>query len=244
MRSRYQVRSGIVLKRRSHPNGDTFLTLLGPDGKWTALARSGRASAGMSGRLTLFSDFTVQQYSRAEGGLPVITQVSLNGSLARLTEPGLYGLAHVLAELADSLTVDVHHGEPLYGHLASGLRGLCISPDPEAVALAYSWGMLRVAGLAPVPGSCGVCGSDRPVATLDIVAGRFICGGCTDPSAVSPVAADVHELLSVPLGRGVLMELADRRGHWQLLSRYCAHHAGPLKSIALLNPDILEPTDA
>src|SRR5690606_11039940 len=123
------------LRRRSQPNGDALVTLLSPAGKWLALARAGRSSAGNAGRLSLFNDVNVQYYRRRPEDLPVITQVTLNGMLPRLSEPELYPLAHVLAELCDALTVDVHYGEPLYEYLASGLRGLSQSDDPNKVAL-------------------------------------------------------------------------------------------------------------
>ncbi len=231
MRSRYTTTGGIVLRRRSQPNGDALVTLLSPAGKWLALARAGRSSAGNAGRLSLFNDVNVQYYRRRPEDLPVITQVTLNGMLPRLSEPELYPLAHVLAELCDALTVDVHYGEPLYEYLASGLRGLSQSDDPNKVALCYSWGMLRVAGLAPSPGNCGRCGATGVPAALDIAAGQFTCGNCTSGRHLPPLlACELQTLLGSSLRAALRLELGDRAAHWQLLNRYLDHHVTRLRS--------------
>ena len=131
--SRYGVSDGIVIRRTSLPNGDLIATLLSEHGKWRGVARKGKLPGGNVGRLSLFHDVTVQHYRRREEDLPVLVQVQLNGALPRLSDPAIYPYAHLLAELADQLTVDVHIGEAMYAYLASGLRGLARHPDPEAV---------------------------------------------------------------------------------------------------------------
>lgn len=231
MRSRYTTTGGIVLRRRSQPNGDALVTLLSPAGKWLAVARAGKNSAGNAGRLSLFNDVSVQHYRRQEGDLPVITQVTLNGMLPRLSEPELYPLAHFLAELCDALTVDVNYGEPLYDYLTSGLRGLCASPDPEKVAIVYGWGMLRVAGLAPEPAGCGSCGASGESVALNIPAGQLTCGNCASGLPLAPLlASELTTMLGTSLRTGMGLELQDRTAHWRLLNRYLEHHVTRLRS--------------
>ena len=149
MGQRYQVREGIVIRRTTMPNGDVVATLFGDEGKWRGIARKGKLVGGNVGRLSLFHDVTVQFYRRREDDLAVLTQVQLNGALPRLSDPSVYPFAHVLSELTDKLTVDVHVGESMYSYLASGLRGLNQHPEPEAVAIVYAWKLIQQAGLAP-----------------------------------------------------------------------------------------------
>ena len=146
---RYQVSEGIVIRRRSLPSGDVVATILSQGGKWRGVARKGTIPGGNLGRLSLFHDVTVQSYRRHEQDLAVLTQVQLNGALPNLSRPEIYPLANLLAELADALTVGVHLGERIYQYLASGLRGLNRSGDPERVAIVFCWRLLQVAGLAP-----------------------------------------------------------------------------------------------
>ncbi len=223
-----------MLRRRLLPSGDAIITFLSERGKWTALARSGRNSAGLVASLSLFNDVTVQHYRRQEGDLPVITQVTLNGMLPRLSEPGLYGFAHILAELADKLTVDVSYGEPLYAYLASGLRGLCSSDDPELVTIAYAWRMVKVAGLAPVALACPGCGSQGPLTQLDIPAGLLRCAQCGGGARLEPAtAAELESMLTDTLLNAITNGLADREAHWRILDRYVAHHVSSLSSLSL-----------
>lgn len=231
MRSRYQTTSGIVLRRRSRPNGDVLITLLGRGGKWQALARAGRSSAGNAGRLSLFNDVSVQFYRRKADDLPIVTQVTLNGMLPDLSAPALYPLAHYLAELCDALTVEVDYGEPLYEYLASGLRGLCRSADPERVALVYAWGMLRVAGLAPRSSSCPHCGRPEGLIRLDIPAGSFSCSTCQTGRPLDPdTAAELRTVTAGSVRSGLDVQLDDRASHWQLLNHYLDFHVRRLRS--------------
>lgn len=215
-----------------------IVTLLGVEGKWTAIARSGRSSAGLAGKLSLFSDVSVQLWRRQAEDLPLITQVQLNGVLQKLSEPGLYPYAHVLAELADSLTVDVEIGEPLHEYLASGLRGLCRHHDPELVTLLYAWKMLQVAGLAPRTRSCGNCGAETELHYLDIKAGTLNCAACP---AGSRLASGIGWELQLLLGDGLRAALEQpfpaRTAHWLLLGRYLTWHATRLKSLERLVAD-------
>lgn len=215
-----------------------IVTLLGPEGKWTAIARAGRSSAGLAGKLSLFSDVSVQLWRRQSEDLQLITQVQLNGALQQLSEPGLYPYAHVLAELADALTVDIEIGEPLHEYLASGLRGLCQHHDPELVTLLYAWHMLQVAGLAPRTRACGNCGAKTELYYLDIRAGTLNCAACPAGARLpAGVTRELQLLLAEGIRAALLEPFPERAAHWLLLGRYLAWHVTRLKSLERLAAD-------
>lgn len=228
--SRYQVRQGIVIRRAPLPSGDVVVTLLSPDGKWRAVARKGRLPGGNPGRLSLFHDVTVQSYARREDDLAVVAQVRLAGALPRLSDPSVYPYAHLLAELADRLTVDVHLGEPLHAWLASGLRGLDRDEDPERVALVHAWMLLRVSGLAP---DLSEPGEDGASARLDVAGGRLAWHG--EGTALPPDVLEGLRLLVDGRAREALAHpLTEREPHWRLLARYVAWHVDELRSLRAL----------
>lgn len=236
---RYRVREGIVVRRTPLPSGDVVATLLSPDGKWRAVARKGRLPGGNPGRLSLFHDVTVQAYQRRDDDLAVVAQVRLDGALPRLADPAIYPYAHLLAELADRLTVDVHLGEPLHAWLASGLRGLDADPDPERVALVHAWMLLRVAGLGPDPGpdgsgtEGGAGGGAEAGARLDLAGGRIAYGG--EGLALGDDALRELRLLIAGRARDALADpLSERTTHWRLLTRYVAWHVDELRSLTSL----------
>lgn len=225
--SRYQVRQGIVIRRTPLPSGDVVVTMLSPTGKWRAVARKGRLPGGNPGRLSLFHDVTVQSYARREDDLAVVAQVRLAGALPRLSDPTIYPFAHLLAELADRLTVDVHLGEPLHAWLASGLRGLDRDADPERVALVHAWMLLRVAGLAP---DLSEAATGRAGARLDVAGGRLAWAG--EGTALSPAALAGLRLLVDGRAREALADPIDERAtHWRVLARYVAWHVDELRSL-------------
>jgi DNA repair protein RecO (recombination protein O) len=232
---RYRVREGIVIRRFELPSGDVIVTLLSHDGKWRGKVKKGRQPGGNQGRLSLFHDATVQHYARGEDDLPIITQVQLNGALPRLSDPAVYPYAHILAELVDSLTVDVHVGESIYELLASGLRGLSRHAAPEQVALLYAWRLLGQAGLAPRVLRCAVCNAGDPGPRFDAAAGGLVCGGCGSGLVLPPEVADdlrriqtesLRDLLAAPLVRPDV--------HWQVMHRYTAYHVAELRSLGSL----------
>lgn len=253
---RYRVREGIVVRRTPLPSGDVVVTLLSPDGKWRAVARKGRLLGGNPGRLSLFHDVTVQVYQRRADDLAVVAQVRLNGALPRLSDPAVYPYAHLLAELADRLTVDVHVGEPLHAWLASGLRGLNEDDDAERVALIHAWMLLRVAGLGPdagdawpdasrdvatdaaadvgswadadAPSDAAREGGDEP--RFDLVGGRIVRSG--EGIALRGDTAHGLRILIAGRARDALAEpFSDRTAHWRLLARYVAWHVDDLRSL-------------
>ena len=230
---RYRVRQGIVVRRTPLPSGDVVVTLLSPDGKWRAVARKGRLPGGNPGRLSLFHDVTVQAYQRRDDDLAVVAQVRLDGALPRLADPAIYPYAHLLAELADRLTVDVHLGEPLHAWLASGLRGLDADPDPERVALVHAWMLVRVAGLGPDPGHGADADPEPGGARLDLAGGRIVRGG--EGLALGDAALRELRLLIAGRARDALADpLSERATHWRLLTRYVAWHVDELRSLQSL----------
>lgn len=232
MSARYQLGHGIVIRRLILPSGDVVVTLLAEHGKWRGIARKGKLPGGNLGRLSLFHDVTVQYYRKRDDDLALLTQVRLNGALPRLAEPAVYPYAHVLAELADALTVDVHIGEPLYEYLASGLRGLDRDPDPERVALLYAWRLLQLAGLAPRTQACGRCGNEN-VEALDVASGSLACRECGGAVILGVEAAgELQSLLAAPMRQALQLPLHDRSLHWLTLSRYLSYHVSELRSLA------------
>ncbi len=232
MSQRYQLRDGIVIRRHELPNGDVIVTLLSEDGKWRGKAKKGKRLGGNLGRLSLFHDVTVQHYTRQDDDLGVITQVQLNGALPYLSEPGIYPYAHVLAELTDKLTVDVHVGEDLHSYLASGLRGLGQHPAPQNVAVVYAWRLLQQAGLAPRVTRCAVCGQNPPGERFDIAAGGLSCEVCQSGLKLpEEVAADLQTIHTRTLRQALETPLHDLESHWQLLNRYTAYHVSELYSL-------------
>ena len=235
MSKRYNVREGIVLRRSELPSGDVIVTLLSEDGKWRGVARKGKLVGGNLGKLSLFHDVTVQHYRRQDEDFSLITQVQLNGALPKLSDPSIYPYAHVLAELTDKLTVDVHLGERIYSYLASGLRGLVRHNDPEAVALVMSWRLLTQAGLAPRLTRCARCGSREVSDTFDVASGGLTCEACGVGIKLSAQVVDELWALHQRPVREVLEEpLEERPAHWNLLSRYLGYHVGEVESLTNL----------
>ena len=230
MSTRYRLDHGIVIRRKALPSGDVVVTLLAEHGKWRGIARKGKLPGGNLGRLSLFHDVTVQYYRKREDDLALLTQVRLNGALPRLANPCIYPYAHVLAELTDALTVDVHIGEPLYNYLASGLRGLDRHSDPERVALLYAWRLLQLAGLAPRSGGCGTCGREGADA-LDVAGGSLACAHCGGTVWLGAAAEELRTLLTAPMRDALQVPLDNREVHWLALGKYINYHVAELRSL-------------
>ncbi|UCH27836.1 MAG: DNA repair protein RecO [Trueperaceae bacterium] len=236
MSRRYRVRDGIIIRRNALPNGDIVATILGEKGKWHGIARKGKIPGGNLGRLSLFHDVTIQYYRRGEEALALITQVQLNGALSRLSQPDVYPYAHILAELADALSVEVEPGGQIYDYLASGLRGLNQHRDTELVALAYAWKLTAQAGLAPQVATCTHCKTTSQLAFFDIAGGGLGCQQCrVGLPLLERQAAEVQQLVRGSVRTTLDMRLPDRALHWRILHRYLAYHVRPLKSLINLS---------
>ena len=178
---------------------------------------------------------SVQYYRKKDEDLAVITQVQLNGALPRLSDPDVYPYAHVLAELIDQLSVDVHVGEQSYAYLASGLRGLNQAADPEAVAIVYAWKLLQQAGLAPRVTRCVICNQATISHRFDVAAGGFSCANCaTGMPVTESTLSDLVTIMTGTVRQALACELIEREQHWLILMRYCAFHVADLRSLASL----------
>lgn len=223
---------GIVIRRTALPSGDVVATLLSEHGKWRGVARKGKLPGGNLGRLSLFHDVTVQYYRRSDDDLALLTQVRLNGALPNLSRPDVYPYAHVLAELTDALTVDVHLGEKVHAYLASGLRGLNRHGDANLVALVYAWKLLGLAGLSPATDSCLRCDAPHPLARFDIAGGGLVCEHCAYGVPIGDAAAaDLRRLVAGTATESLRCPPADRALHWRLVARYVAYHVRELRSL-------------
>lgn len=232
---RYTVTDGIVIRRLPMPSGDLIVTIISEHGKWRAVARKGRRPGGNLGKLSLFHDVTVQYYRRTEEDLALLTQVQLNGALPRLSQPSVYPYASLLAELVDSLTVDVHLGESLHELLASGLRGLNQHHLPEHVGLLYAWRLLVAAGLAPLLDRCQSCGSEENLVYFDAAAGGLSCGRCAAGTSVGPEVVGELRLLIARSPREAIATAPRELGwHWRLLAKYVSYHVTELNSLNAL----------
>ncbi len=235
-----------MLRRSPLPSGDVVATLLSPTGTWRAVVRKGRLPGGNLARLSLFHDVTVQYWRRNDDDLALVTQVQLNGALSGLTRPEAYPYAHLLAELTDALTVDHPVSDRWYALLASGLRGLDVHDDPEAVGLAYAWRLIATAGLAPAVARCARCGAapDR----LDVADGTARCAehggaGASDASAGAvaylgePGMEALSGLVRGPLATAVAEPPDDRARHWRTLQRYVRWHVGEVRALEAIARD-------
>ncbi len=119
------------------------------------------------------------------------------------------------------------------------MRGLAQHGDPEAVALAYAWGLLRQAGLAPETARCARCGADGPLVAFDVAAGGAVCTDCTDGAGrggglrLDADAMRTLQTLAQPSLRRALATLASpdaRSIQWRVLDRHLAFHVGSLRS--------------
>jgi DNA repair protein RecO (recombination protein O) len=237
---RYTTSHGIVIRRFEHTNGDVQVTLLNEGGKWRGIARKGKKIGGHLGRLSLFHDVTVQYYKKADEEIVLLTQIQLNGALPKLSDPGIYPYAHILAELVDALTVDVHIGEQLYEYFASGLRGLNQHQDPEAVTIVYAWKLLQQAGLAPRLMKCATCGKSDPGSKnlsfkFDVATGGMTCQTCNTGMTISEAVLEDLKTIHTQTTRQALSQpLHDKQLHWTLLNRYTTYHVRELHSLQTL----------
>lgn len=230
---RYTVSDGLVIKRQALPSGDIVVTLLGRQGKWRAVARKGTLPGGNLGRLSLFHDVTVQYYRRQEEDLALLTQVQLNGALAGLSTTSVYPYAHLLSELADALTVDLHLEARVYDYLTSALRGLARHDDPDLVALLYAWRLLDVAGLAPRVQACVSCGAPEPFVAFDLQAGGLTCDACRSGHALAPQAVtELRLLVAGSMSAALANAFHHREQLWRMLEAYVAYHVRDLRSFA------------
>lgn len=253
--SRYQLRQGIIIRRQVQPSGDVLVTVLSPAEenypiKWRGIARKGQKLGGNIARLNLFHDISAQIYQKPQQEIATLTQVILNGALARLSEPQRYNCAHVVAELVDALSSeDSAHHFRFYDYFTSALRGIAQHEQPEKIALIYSWRLLAQAGLAPNVAGCAQCGakcgakcgaredSSTILTHLHIEAGGLSCQRCENGLALPrEVVQEISLLHQQSVARAIHLPFHNRSAHWRALSRYISYHVQDLRSLANLRP--------
>lgn len=249
MEKRYRLREGIIIRRQAMTSGDVIVTLMSPDGKWRGIARKGKILGGNIARLSLFHDVNLQYYHKANEDLFLITQVTLNGALPKLTSPDIYPFGHFLCELCDRLTVDVHLGEKIYDYLSSGLRGITQHTEPNKVGIIFAWKLLAQAGLAPRLSRCVECGKSyaahatSEVFGFNIAAGGLSCADCAranesssgnNSHMVRVSNTIIEELIAIhtqTVRQALDINFSDLQKHWQILKHYTTYHVAELQSI-------------
>lgn len=235
MAQRYQLNEGVVIRRHELPSGDVIVTLIGAHGKWQAKAKKGKQMGGQLAKLSLFHDVSVQYYRKSQDDLAILTQVQLNGALPNLTKPDIYPYTHVLAELVDKLTVDVHIGETIYEYFVSALRGLSQGKQVEAICIIYVWKLIQSAGLSPRVARCVICSKPPTSYRFDVALGGVTCDDCKRGLVLSEAVWDGLKRIHSQTVRQVLSSgLNDTEGHFRLIQRYLAYHVAELNSLTSL----------
>lgn len=245
--SRYQLRQGIIIRRQVQPSGDVLVTVLSPAAenypiKWRGMARKGQKLGGNIARLNLFHDISAQIYQKPQQEIATLTQVVLNGALARLSEPQRYSCAHVLAELVDVLSSeDSAHYFQFYDYFSSALRGIAQHDTPEKIALIYGWRLLAQAGLAPDVQGCSSCTREAAITHLHIEAGGLSCQLCDKGLALPPdVLQEIIFLHKQSVAKSMKLPFTNLSAHWRALSRYISYHGQDLRSLKHLRPQFLD----
>jgi len=232
MAQRYQLASGIVISRRSLPNGDILISLFNQTGKLRAIAKKGKKLGGNIARMNLFNDISVQYYQKDAEALAILTQVELNGSLAKLTQPEIYPYAHILAELVDKLSQDDLSEPKMYSYLASGLKGLSEFEDAEKITIIYAWKIIQQAGLAPRLQRCSICNKTDLANKFNFQTGGITCKRCDSGIYISTEALEYLQKIHTHTVRAMLEHnLSNSQEHWKLLKLYSSYHIAEIKSI-------------
>jgi len=233
MAQRYQLANGIIINRRSLPNGDVLISLFNQKGKMRAIAKKGKSLGGNIARMSLFNDIKVQYYQKDADQLAILTQVELSGSLEKLSRPEIYPYAHILAELVDKLSQDDLSEPKMYSYLASGLRGLSEFNDAEKISIIYAWKIIQQAGLAPRLQRCSICGSTDLGNKFNLHSGGITCKTCNSGIFISTETLEYLQKIHNHTVRAMLEHnLSKAQEHWKLIKLYSNYHIAEIKSIA------------
>ena len=230
---RYQLASGIIIHRKSLPNGDVLISLFNQTGKLRAIAKKGKKLGGNIARMNLFNDISVQYYQKDADALAILTQVQLNGSLEKLTRPEIYPYAHILAELVDKLSQNDLSEPKMYSYLASGLKGLSAHEQAEKISIIYAWKIIQQAGLAPRLERCSICNRTELSNKFNMQTGGITCKQCNSGIYISDTVLEYLQRIHKTTVRAMLEHnLSDSKEHWKLLKLYSSYHIAEIKSIA------------
>lgn len=228
--SRYQTRSGIVLRRKATPTGDVVLSLLTPDGKLRGVARAG-AKNSLAAKVNLFHHLTVQVYQRPGNEIALLSEILLEGALENLTKPEVYPYAHWLAELADKLyQEDDFVGQTGFELVSGALRGLARHTDPNRIAMVMAWKLLAAHGLFPRVSSCLETGETDGITRFDVQRGSISsqAGLLVGEAAI----LELRRIASQTVREILLEPLPDptRQALWRVLEPYIGTHVGAMQA--------------
>ncbi|MFN8509091.1 MAG: DNA repair protein RecO [Deinococcaceae bacterium] len=220
---------GIVIRRTVLPNQDVFAHLLTPQKKLKVIVRATHKNPLRMG-LNLFHDVDIQLKTGSDG-LHTLTQVHLEGALAKLSQPGRYEYAHLVAELVDRLVPEGPAADRWLRDLASTLRGLSEYNDPDWLSLVMVFRFLTLGGFAPKVTWEG----STPPRYFDPLLGSV---STTRGLPIKPeVVLFLRQMYQIPV-RQLLdtgLEAKDRKKMWLLLGSHIEHHIGVLKSFKALS---------
>ena len=235
MAQRYQLASGIIITRRSLPNGDVMISLFNQTGKLRAIAKKGKKLGGSIARMNLFNDISVQYYQKDADALAILTQVELNGSLEKLSQPEIYPYAHILAELVDKLSQDDLSEPKMYSYLASGLKGLSEFDNKDKISIIYAWKIIQQAGLAPRLQRCSICSKTDLGNKFNLQTGGITCKQCNSGIYISTEILEYLQKIHNHTVRAMLEHnLSNPSEHWKLIKLYSSYHIAEIKSIKSL----------
>ena len=139
--------TGIILRRTDYGEADRIYTILTPDGKVSAIAKSVRKmTAKLSRHLELLCEI---EFMFAKGkNLDIVTaaQTKQNFLLAEDYEALKRGF--LLLEMSDKLS-DIEDTSEIYSCLQQGLKSLKSQSKPVATELAFKLNLLRALGQEP-----------------------------------------------------------------------------------------------
>jgi DNA repair protein RecO (recombination protein O) len=180
--------TGIILRRHNYGEADRIYTILTPDGKISAIAKSvRRIRAKLASHLEVF---TTIDFMLAEGkNLDVITGARARDQYPLSVDYQRLRTGFLFLEMADKLSQQ-QETEEIYACLREGLDALAIHPPP-AVELAFKLRLLYALGQQPdVEVTCDSRKPLQPGATyyFDVTQGGVVEGATQAGAALTPAA--------------------------------------------------------
>jgi DNA repair protein RecO (recombination protein O) len=184
----------LVLARYPFRERDLVVVLLTREsGQLRAVARRARGAHGqLAGVLEPLARVRVTYFRRAQSDLATLDEASLVRSAFPLAkEPAGWAAAQVLAELATVFCPEGQRAERAFRLLDHAVEALLGGGDPLAAAAYGELWFLRLAGVFPEMGSCGVCGAPLGAGPwlYDLRESRFVCAPHRPAGTVSRLSA-------------------------------------------------------